>query len=612
MFAGAAALPTWLALKGGGFDVVVRGETALFLWWVIAAGFGAGLIPRGTPRREMLPASIALGLLVAWTALSFAWTESDERTYAELARLLGVVAIVVLAGASLNRHTFRAAAAGVSVAVLGIAGIAVLSRLMPASFPVDEVQVAFDTDRLSYPFDYWNAVAAWGAMAIAIGLTWSAHARTTAFRAAALAMVPVAGLAVYLTYSRGGIVGVALAIAAAIALGRNRWTTVVHAVAAGAGSGVAILAVRSNPAIADATGGEGGLGVAAALLLAGLGSAAVAWITTTIDVDRLRMPSRQARRAVPVAVAVAVALVALAVAGSGAIGDVKRGFLDDELPEGSSGTERLATAGGDRNELWGSALDAFSSEPVSGIGSGAFEFWWTRDGRLSQPVVDAHSLYFETMAELGLIGLVLLLAVLAALLYAAISARSELRRRGDRGASAAMIAAFVVFCFHAGFDWMWEYPALVAVAFGGITIAAAGGTGRRPSGSTLPVGPRVGMVAAATLLGAAQLPGVVATDRLRDSEVELAAGDPEAARELASDAVSAQPWSASARSQRALAAEALGDLEDARDDVADARRREPTNWLWAAQEERIADRLGDMEGARRAAKAVDELNRLGG
>ena len=187
--------------------------------------------------------------------LSFGWTASDGRTMAELARVLGYAGIAVLALASLNRDTFRAAAAGLSLAALGIAAIAVASRLAPGTFPAaTEVASQFRTDRLDFPLDYWNAVGAWGAMSMAIGLAWSAHARFALTRALALASVPVAALAVYLSYSRGGVVGTATALVAVLALSRNRWTAFAHAIAAGAGAGVAILVVRSNPQIADATG----------------------------------------------------------------------------------------------------------------------------------------------------------------------------------------------------------------------------------------------------------------------------------------------------------------------------------------------------------------------
>ena len=69
---------------------------------------------------------------------------------------------------------------------------------------------------------------------------------------------------------------------------------------------------------------------------------------------------------------------------------------------------------------------------------------------------DAHSLYLETPAELGLVGLAL----------AARAAR--LRRRGRaprRGARyAGPVAALAAFALHAGVDWDWELPALTLVA----------------------------------------------------------------------------------------------------------------------------------------------------
>src|SRR4051794_36347298 len=79
-FAGAAALPTWLALHGGGFDLVIRQQTAVVVWWVIAAGFAIGLLPRGRPDASLIVPAAALAGLILWTLLSLTWTESSERT----------------------------------------------------------------------------------------------------------------------------------------------------------------------------------------------------------------------------------------------------------------------------------------------------------------------------------------------------------------------------------------------------------------------------------------------------------------------------------------------------------------------------------------------------
>ena len=73
--------------------------------------------------------------------------------------------------------------------------------------------------------------------------------------------------------------------------------------------------------------------------------------------------------------------------------------------------------------------------------------------------MDAHSLYLETLAELGLVGLGLLVLVLAPPLAGAF-----------RGASAAAAGGYVAFLVHAGVDWDWEMP---AVTIAGLFCGAA-------------------------------------------------------------------------------------------------------------------------------------------
>ena len=134
-FFAAAALLAFLALDGAGYDLIVRQSVAFGIWVVIAVGFATGVLPRANLGRIALVPAIAVAALAAWMLLSFGWTASDGRTAAELARVLGYAGIAVLALASLNRDTFRAAAAGLSVAALGIAALAVASRLAPGHVP---------------------------------------------------------------------------------------------------------------------------------------------------------------------------------------------------------------------------------------------------------------------------------------------------------------------------------------------------------------------------------------------------------------------------------------------------------------------------------------------
>jgi O-antigen ligase/polysaccharide polymerase Wzy-like membrane protein len=607
-FAGAAFLPSWLALHGGGYDLVIRQQTSLVLWWAIAAGFAFGALPRVQLDRSMLIPGIALAGLVGWTLLSLSWTESSERTWVELSRLLGYAGFAVLAWSALNRYTFRAAAAGLSVSAVAVCVLAVASRVMPSSFPVDQVQIAFNTDRLSYPFGYWNAVAAWGSMTLAVCLCWSAHARHAAVRAAALAAAPIAGLTVYLTYSRGGVLSAGVAILAVVVLSRNRWTAAIHAVAVGAATGVTILVVRGQPEIAHALGGRGGATVTAALLLVAIACGGLAALTSATGIDGVRLEPRVARIAVPAAV-VSVVLVG-GIAGHHVISRTWHEFLHDKVST-QQGTERLATAGGDRNNLWGSAIDAFRSDSFKGIGPGTFEYWWDREGRLKTPVVNAHSLYFETLAELGAVGFLLLLGLLGGLGYVALRGRSAARRTTDLGASAAMLACFLVFLFHASLDWLWQFPALVALGLGGAAIAAAATSVRLGRSPARLWRVRLGATLAALALGAVQIPALVSTERTRDSERTLAAGDAAGARIFASQAIQAEPWAATPRAQRAFSEESLGDLQGARDDLEGAREREPTNWRWAAELASLDRRLGDAPAAAREAADARRLNKIG-
>jgi hypothetical protein len=587
---------------------VIRQQTALVVWWAIALGFAFGVLPRARLDSSLILPAVALAGLVLWTLLSLTWTESSERTWAELSRLLSYAGFVVLAWSALNRYTFRAAASGLTVAAVTVSTLAVASRVMPSSFPVDQVQIAFNTDRLSYPFEYWNAVAAWGAATIAICLSWSAHARHALVRGAALASVPVAGTAVYLAYSRGGVLSTGVGVLAAIALSRNRWTAGVHAVVAGAGTGIVILVIRDHPAIAEAIGGTGGATVAAALALVALGCGGLAAITSATGIDRVRLEPRVARIALPVAL-VSVLLIG-GIAGHRAIGDTWHGFLHDDVST-KAGTERLATAGGDRNDLWSSAIDAFQSNSFKGIGPGTFEFWWNRDGRVRSPVVNAHSLYFETLAELGAVGFLLLAGLLGGLIWVGVRARNAARRTTDLGAATAMLAGFTVFVFHSGLDWTWQFPGLVALGLGGAAIASSGVSQRLARGASSVLRVRIAAAIGAFVLGIAQIPGLVSTERTRDSERALADRDPQEATALASDALSAEPWSASAHAQRALSEEAQGDLPAARQDLVDARSDEPTNWEWAAELARVERLLGHTAAAAAAAQDANSLNRVG-
>jgi hypothetical protein len=577
VFTIAAALVAYLALRDGGYDLVVRHEAGLVIWSAVAVGFALGVFPRGKLGwLDGLPL-IAAGALALLMLLSLLWTGSAERTFDEISRLGLYAGVVALALFGLNRHTWRAAAAGIATAAVGIAALAVATRLAPGPLPTADVAALFGSNRrLSYPLEYWNGVGAWGAMAATMALAYSANLRSPVLRALSLASVPVAVSCVYLTYSRGGAIGIALGGLAVLALSRTRWTVLGHALVAAGASGVAIAVIRDEPAINLGTGGDGGGAVAAALVAGALVCGVAGAISAAVGVDRFRLPQSMARRTAPAVAAVAVAIGL--VVGGGTLADYWDEFQHQRTVTTSDDpASRLATGGGTRSDVWDSALDAFSSESLGGIGPGTFEFHWSQKEGTGQFVRDAHSLYLEQLAELGVPGLLLLIGFVGGGVALVVRARFGVRRSAEIAAAVAMASAGLVFVFAAGVDWMWELTAVAVLGLAAIGVGMAARVERDPK-RRMPPRARVATAAGALAIALVQVPGLVSTARTRDAGEALAAGRVEEARELASEAIDAQPWAATPYENRAAIEATDGDYDAARADVNEAIDREPDNW----------------------------------
>jgi O-antigen ligase len=107
---------------------------------------------------------------------------------------------------------------------------------------------------------------------------------------------------------------------------------------------------------------------------------------------------------------------------------------------------------GPRVDYWSVAWDQWEENTWRGAGAGTFAQYWERE---AAPIAvrDAHSLYLETLAELGPVGIVLLLGALAAPILAGLNARAQ----PLAGVAASAYTAYLV---HAGLDWDWEMPAV--------------------------------------------------------------------------------------------------------------------------------------------------------
>ncbi len=617
----AFALVAWLALRDGGYDTVVRSEAGIAVWWAVLLLALAGLLPR-------LGAAgwVAIGLLggfAAWSGIAIGWSESAERSVLELGRLAAYLGVLVLAIALQGRAAARHTIAGLASAIGLVTVLAVLSRLHPQAFPRnDHFQFLGPASarRLSYPLNYWNALAAFAAIGVPLLLALALRARTTAGRALAAATLPWSALCVYLTVSRGGVLAVAAGLAAFLLLAPRRLEALAALLPAAAG-GAALVAIASRqgaltsgvPSHAAIHQGTALLALAAVVSAgAALGTAALARALRDRPLPAALTPGRRATAVRAGAVALAVLAVAVA---AGAPAQLQRRLHDFEQPTGvvapssdSTVFARLqAVNGNGRYQFWQSAWHAFEAHPWEGIGPGTFQFWWERHPTSGGFIRNAHSLYFETLAETGVVGLALLGGLLLWLVVAAV--RRTLRAGpGLRIWIAAAGGGLAAFLASAALEWVWQLAAIAAAALVLGAVIVAGRDDAPVARAPMRPLPRAGLALLALAALAAVLIPLAGELELRQSRAAAASGRLDAAYRDALAAQRLQPYAATPRLQQALVLEAAGRLGPGAAEARAATAREPANaQTWLALARIDAERGAPAAGvaALRRARALD-------
>jgi O-Antigen ligase len=578
----------YLGIKGGGYDSIVRDEVGIAVWWILLLGVAMSLLPVA---RFGPAAWVALGLLAGfaiWTALSISWSESAERSVDETARVVTYLGIFALALSARRTDSLRRTVAALATAIGVIAVLALLSRLHPAWFPDNETAqfLSGARNRLSYPINYWNGLAYLAAMGLPLMLALATTAERLVWRALAAAALPAMCLTIFLTVSRGGAATAILGLLVFIGLASDRLPKLTTMVVAGAGGSILIAAASQRDALqagllSDTARDQGNELLAMAIVVC----AGVALIQVGIGLAERygrrpawsRVGKGRARQALALAIGAAV-VVSLATGLPDEVSDAWRDFKSQGGP--GTGTERFASfKGNGRYQYWASSADANATSPLEGTGAGTFEFWWAERGDIPGFVRDAHSLFLETLGELGIIGLLLIVGLVAWVLGLSIL-RTLAALPDRRTTSAAAAAALAAFCLAAGLDWVWELAVLpAAFLLLAAAVLPAGGPRRDPASSTrrdLVARAGVGLVGLAAIAWIA-LP-LAAAYQVRDSQDEASAGRLEAALSDARRAADLQPYAATPRLQEALVLEQAGYLDSAAQAARSATEREATNW----------------------------------
>jgi hypothetical protein len=576
---GAAAFVTVFAISvdNGGYFPTAWGWAALGLFWLAGLAFvwvaavEAGLL-------ELLLVG-ALTAFAGWSALALIWTRDVTQSMVELERTLAYVAGLIAFLLIVRRRSVVWLLGGVLIAIVAVATYSLATRLFPERLGTFDPVTGY---RLAEPVGYWNALGILVGLGALLALGFAARSTTLFRRALAGASTVVLITTLYFAFGRAVWVAFGVAIAIALLLDPRRLQLVVTILALAPGCAVSVaIAARSdalthtNAVLSEAS--REGHRLAVAVLLLAIASGAL--IALVAFVERRWKPGAAYRRAFGAALALAGVAAAFAVfASAGAPWTVANRAYDrftgpSPTNEPINLNERLFTFQGNaRREMWRAAWRDARQNPVLGSGPGTYEATWLKERDLALSVRDAHGLFIEQLAEVGSVGLALL--VLALLLPLAAVRRS---RRHPLGA--IVCAAYLMFVLHAGVDWDWEVPVLTltAILFGVALVRMRGETPQR----LLSTPARAVGVAVLVPLAALAFVGLVSNSAVSSSDRALEAEKWDKAEASARRVIRWAPWSSTGWDRLGEAQLGQNDVPGAVKSFRKALAKDPNDWdIW--------------------------------
>ena len=578
-----------VAWIGGGAVLAAAAMGCAALW---------GWLPVPRLGREGLLCAALAAAFVVWNAVTILWSSAPDRSWSYFNRGLVYLAFGVVGAFVGSAVAPRLVAWLVGGLVTATCLWALAGKAVPALYE-DYGRLA----RLRSPVGYWNALALVAAFGLPLAL-WAATRGSRRVRAGAVAALYVLGVALVLTYSRGGILSALVALAIWFALTRERFEGLLAFASAAVPAGLVLTVALQLPGIAQdaqprSVRVDDGAWFALVFVLgAGLAFAAGYFLRYRPGPERERLILR---------VAAGTAVVVLA---AGLVGSLAAGGHPFGSDEGvSQSPSRLTEASlNNRWGWWTEAWEGFEGEPLGGVGAGAFELLHRKLRDSPVDVREVHSLPLQFLSETGLVGLLLAGGAAAFALLAAWRALAMLGAE-DRAAALALAVMLPTFLVHGAVDYDWEFVALCGPVFfvAGVLLAA----GREP----LRVGREYAWIAVVVLVAWAGLYSIaaprVAAARVDNAYEQLEQGFPEEAARTAKSAHSLNPLSIAPLEAWASAEEADGNVKRARELYVDAVELQPLNWqAWYELGRFDCEVLGDEDAARREIGRAQELDPL--
>ena len=426
-----------LSYANGGFAPTTRSYAGIAAWWLLGAGAAIGVAAALAGIDRVALAAVGLFAAFAiWVLISINWASDAERAFAQFNQVALYVAVLAIAVVVARLVPASVLVGGVALALVGIAGVALVSRCFPSTFGLQSgaTLVPALKNRLSFPLGYWNGLGIEIALAYPILLAVMTSRRSRLASALAAFPLPILAAVMYLTSSRGAFAAAAVGIVAFLLLTPRRWPALAAvAVAGGAGAvAVAVLVPKKylvngdvDTALGVHQGHHAALWIGIACVLT-----ALLWAGLAELGRRLPTPSRAVGRAT------AAALVVIVVAAIVAAHPISKFDAFKSKPAIGSTQDTLDhllnSSGSGRWQFWGSAVSEFRAHPLNGGGAGSWRAWWLQHGSLKVFSEFAHSLYLEALGELGIVGLLLIAAAVLVAARGRDSLGLAARERGDR------------------------------------------------------------------------------------------------------------------------------------------------------------------------------------
>lgn len=623
-----AAVLFVITYDNGTYGLPSRNTLAIAVWWAVIIGTTLGVFTLEPATRATLALAGLLAGLCLWTFASVLWSPSAEASFNEFNRVSLFLGVFVLTAIAAKRDALDRWCDGLAIAAALIAIVALVSRFFPGSFSDQGLQTQLPSvaERLSFPTGYWNGLAIFVALSIPLLLRAAVSGRQAWVQAIAVAPLPAIVSVAFLASSRGGALTGALGIIVFLALTENRWrvSMAVLCAAAGSSAAIAVLLARdelvNGPAALFSTDLVESQGRSAALMigLACLASGALYAGIRALS-PRLALKPKPWLGWSIAGVLLAAAITSAMLSHPGRqFESFKQRPTVDTLPARDFARSHLLSARGNgRWQFWGSSIRQYESNAVLGGGAGSYGAWWLEHTDFTYSIKDAHSLYLESLGELGIPGFLLVLGVLGGGIGVGVS-RSRKSVGDEKVALGALTGVAAGFAVAAGIDWMWELSAVTV--FGLIALALLsvnGASSPRPlrvvesaslrQARIRRIGLWASLVAVWVLICAQGIP-LLSELRLKDSRAFVRSGDTAEAVRAAMDARNLQPWASSPYLQLALVSEKEGLIAQADSWIEKAIDRDSRNWqLWLV-DSRLKLKLGNAREAERSLRRAFNLN----